>query len=230
MRELNAALTELRRPTTRCDRVIITGAGDRIFCAGADLGSAFSGGDVDDLHPVRQQRDAQDRALPQAGHRRHQRPRAGRRVRDRDGAATSGCSRRRRAWGRPSPTSASFPATAARSALPRLIGRTKALEYPDPRHADPRGGVPGARARQPALQGRRDAQRRQGAGPPAGQARRRIATRLIIEAVDEGLEAPIDEGSSTSRCAPSCRRSAREDAAEGIQAFFAKREPEFKGR
>src|SRR5438067_3041313 len=27
--------------------VIITGAGDRIFCAGADLGSAFSGGDVD---------------------------------------------------------------------------------------------------------------------------------------------------------------------------------------
>src|SRR3989442_1856977 len=27
--------------------LIITGAGDRIFCAGADLGSAFSGGDVD---------------------------------------------------------------------------------------------------------------------------------------------------------------------------------------
>ena len=26
--------------------VIITGAGDRIFCAGADLGSAFSGGDM----------------------------------------------------------------------------------------------------------------------------------------------------------------------------------------
>src|SRR5438552_17447018 len=29
--------------------VIITGAGDRIFCAGADLGSAFSGDDVDTL-------------------------------------------------------------------------------------------------------------------------------------------------------------------------------------
>src|SRR5438067_10671716 len=27
--------------------VIITSAGDRIFCADADLGSAFSGGDVD---------------------------------------------------------------------------------------------------------------------------------------------------------------------------------------
>src|SRR5438093_1372079 len=37
------------------------------------------------LHSLRQQRDAQDRALPQAGDRRHQRPRHGRRLRDRHG-------------------------------------------------------------------------------------------------------------------------------------------------
>src|SRR5206468_6274793 len=45
MRDLNAALSELETDAT-VRSVIITGAGDRIFCAGADLGSAFSGGDL----------------------------------------------------------------------------------------------------------------------------------------------------------------------------------------
>src|SRR5437660_7034560 len=44
--ELDAALGELVEDEG-VRSVIITGAGDRIFCAGADLGSAFSGGDVD---------------------------------------------------------------------------------------------------------------------------------------------------------------------------------------
>src|SRR5213596_4090593 len=46
IRELNDALNAVRDDDT-VRSVIITGAGDRIFCAGADLGSAFSGGDVD---------------------------------------------------------------------------------------------------------------------------------------------------------------------------------------
>src|SRR5215510_12251694 len=45
MRELNAALSELEADAA-VRSVIITGAGDRIFCAGADLGNAFSGPDV----------------------------------------------------------------------------------------------------------------------------------------------------------------------------------------
>ncbi len=46
MRELNAALTGFEQDeSTRA--IIITGAGDRIFCAGADLGSAFAGGEVE---------------------------------------------------------------------------------------------------------------------------------------------------------------------------------------
>src|SRR5438128_12100208 len=45
MRELNAALNSVENDET-VRAVIITGAGDRIFCAGADLGSAFSGPDV----------------------------------------------------------------------------------------------------------------------------------------------------------------------------------------
>src|SRR4029079_19246453 len=46
IRELNGALNELRDDAA-VRAVIITGAGDRIFCGGADLGSAFSGGDVE---------------------------------------------------------------------------------------------------------------------------------------------------------------------------------------
>ena len=42
MRELNAALSEIQGDDA-VRSVIITGAGDRIFCAGADLGSAFTG-------------------------------------------------------------------------------------------------------------------------------------------------------------------------------------------
>src|SRR5258705_6586399 len=45
MRALNAALSELEGDDGVL-AVIITGAGDRIFCAGADLGSAFQGADV----------------------------------------------------------------------------------------------------------------------------------------------------------------------------------------
>src|SRR5437870_2290258 len=46
MRELNAVLNAVESDDS-VRALIITGAGDRIFCAGADLGSAFSGGDVD---------------------------------------------------------------------------------------------------------------------------------------------------------------------------------------
>ena len=46
IRELNAALSSVQTDDT-VRAVIITGSGDRIFCGGADLGSAFSGGDVE---------------------------------------------------------------------------------------------------------------------------------------------------------------------------------------
>src|SRR5262245_32658353 len=46
MRELDAALTDLEADDG-VRAIIITGAGDRIFCAGADLGSAFTAGDVE---------------------------------------------------------------------------------------------------------------------------------------------------------------------------------------
>src|SRR6266851_7151683 len=46
VRDLAAALTSVEHDDS-VRAVIITGAGERIFCAGADLGSAFSGGDVE---------------------------------------------------------------------------------------------------------------------------------------------------------------------------------------
>src|SRR5206468_5076031 len=56
-----------------------------------------------------------------------------------------------------------------------------------------------------------------------------VATRLLIEAVDDGLAAPIDQALEIETRA-FLQTLRTEDAAEGIQAFFARREPEFKGK
>ena len=68
---LNAALTSVESDDT-VRAVIITGSGDRIFCAGADLGSAFSGG-TSTRSSASEQRGVPDRAVPEAGHRRDER-------------------------------------------------------------------------------------------------------------------------------------------------------------
>ena len=56
-----------------------------------------------------------------------------------------------------------------------------------------------------------------------------VATRVLIEAVDDGLDAPIDQALEIETRA-FLQTMRTEDAAEGIQAFFARREPEFKGK
>ena len=56
-----------------------------------------------------------------------------------------------------------------------------------------------------------------------------VATRLIIEAVDDGIQAPIDQALEIElRAFEKVLKT--EDAGEGIQAFFQKRPAQFKGK
>jgi len=112
--------------------------------------------------------------------------------------------------------------------LPRLIGRGLALE-----HLLLGTQIPAAECLRVGLVNRlaREGETLADAIALAAELAKRppIATRLIIEAVDDGLKAPIDEALEVeTRAFGEVIRT--EDAAEGMQAFFQKRPPEFRGR
>ncbi len=226
MRELNAALTSVENDDS-VRAVIITGAGDRIFCAGADLGSAFAGGDVDTFirfgnSVVRKiERFAKPVIAAINGH-----------------ALGGGCEiamachfRLVKETARMGQTESNLgitPGFGGSQRLPRLIGRTKALEYlilgtQVPAQECLALGLANRLTKEgETLNDARALAREIAKRPP-------IATRLIIEAVDEGLEAPTDKAIDIEIRA-FLKSLKTEDAAEGIQAFFAKREPTFKGK
>jgi enoyl-CoA hydratase/carnithine racemase len=112
--------------------------------------------------------------------------------------------------------------------LPRLIGRTKALEFLilgtqiTAQECLALGLVNRLTKEGEVLNEAKALARQIAKRPP-------VATRLLIEAVDDGLEAPIDQALEIETRA-FLRTIRTEDAAEGIQAFFAKREPQFKGK
>ena len=226
MRELNAALNSVENDDS-VRAVIITGAGDRIFCAGADLGSAFAGGDVDTFirfgnSVVRKiERFAKPVIAAINGH-----------------ALGGGCEiamachfRLVKETARMGQTESNLgitPGFGGSQRLPRLIGRTKALEY-----LILGTQVPATECLALGLANRltKEGETLNDARALAREIAKRppIATRLIIEAVDEGLEAPIDKAVDIEIRA-FLKSLKTEDAAEGIQAFFAKREPTFKGK
>ena len=226
IRELNGALNELRDDAA-VRAVIITGAGDRIFCGGADLGSAFSGGDVEAFirfgNTVMRKMERFPKPIIAAinGH-----------------AMGGGCEiamachlrllKETARMGQTESNLGIIPGYGGTQRLPRLIGRTKALEF-----LLLGTQISAAECLSLGLVNRlsKDGETLNDARALARQLAKRapLATAAILKAVDEGLEAPMARSIDVEIDAfmPTLRS---EDAAEGIQAFFAKREPDFKGR
>jgi enoyl-CoA hydratase/carnithine racemase len=227
--DLEAAVGELEADAG-VRALVLTGAGDRIFCGGADLTSAFSGGPGDDLEAFLRRGNALLRrieTLPKPviaaiqGH-----------------ATGGGCEiamachlRVMKETARIGQTESNLgiiPGYGGTQRLPRLIGRTKALEY-----LILGTQIPAPEALALGLVNRlaREGETLTEAKALARAIAKRapVATRLIIQCVDRGLDSRIDEGIDLEvRAFLETLRT--EDAAEGIQAFFAKRPAEFKGR
>jgi enoyl-CoA hydratase/carnithine racemase len=210
--------------------VIITGAGDRIFCGGADLGSAFSGGASDDLEAFLRRGNAMLRRI-EAGPKPY--------IAAIQGHATGGgceiamaCHLRvMKETARIGQTESNLgiiPGFGGTQRLPRLIGRTKALEY-----LILGTQMPAADALALGLVNRlaKEGETLNEAKAIARAIAQRapVATRLILRCVDQGLNGTIDQGIE-GEVRAFCGVLQTEDAAEGIQAFFAKRPAEFKGR
>ena len=226
IRELNAALNELRDDAA-VRAVIITGAGDRIFCGGADLGSAFSGGDVEAFirfgNSVMRKMERFPKPIIAAinGH-----------------AMGGGCEiamachlrllKETARMGQTESNLGIIPGYGGTQRLPRLIGRTKALEF-----LLLGTQIPAAECLNLGLVNRlsKEGETLNDARALARQLAKRapLATAAILRAVDEGLEAPMARSIDVEIDAfmPTLHS---EDAAEGIQAFFGKREPSFKGK
>jgi enoyl-CoA hydratase/carnithine racemase len=224
--ELNAALNDVQADGT-VRAVVITGSGDRIFCGGADLGSAFSGGDVEAFIRFgngvmrKMERFAKPIIAAINGH-----------------AMGGGCEiamachlrllKETARMGQTESNLGIIPGYGGTQRLPRLIGRTKALEF-----LLLGTQIPAQECLALGLVNRlcKDGETLNDAKALARQLARRapLATAAIIKAVDEGLEAPMARSIDVEIDAfmPTLRS---QDAAEGIQAFFAKREPDFKGR
>ena len=226
MRDLNAALSELENEAA-VRSLIITGAGDRIFCAGADLGSAFAGSDVASFIRFGNSVIRRIERFPKPviaainGH-----------------ALGGGCEiamgchirilKDTARMGQTESNLGIIPGYGGTQRFPRLVGRGRALE-----HLLLGTQISAAECHRIGLANRlaKEGETLNDAKAIARELGKRapIASRLIIEAVDDGLPAPIDQAIEIElRAFMQTLRT--EDAGEGIQAFFQKRPAEFKGK
>src|SRR5512145_2200229 len=190
IRELNHALNELRQDDG-VRAVVITGSGGRIFCGGADLGSAFSGGDIEQFirfgNGVMRKMERFPKPIVAAinGH-----------------AMGGGCEiamachlrllKETARMGQTESNLGIIPGYGGTQRLPRLIGRTKALEF-----LILGTQIPAGECLALGLVNRlcKEGETLQDAKALARQLARRppIATALVIEAVNEGLDAPMEK-------------------------------------
>ena len=226
MRELNAALSS-SRTTPACASVIITGAGDRIFCAGADLGNAFSGPDVASFirfgNSVVRRIERFPKPVVAAinGH-----------------ALGGGCEiamgchiRILKETARMGQTESNLgitPGYRRHPAVPAAMGRGVALE-----HLILGTQIPAAECYRTGLVNRlsKEGETLNDAKALARELAKRppIATRLIIEAVDDGIHAPIDQAIEVEMRA-FLQSLKTEDAAEGHPGLLPEAPADFKGR
>ncbi len=226
MHELNAALSSVQTDDT-VRAVIVTGAGDKIFCGGADLGSAFAGGDVEGFirfgNSVMRKMERFPKPIIAAinGHAMG----GGMEI---SMACHFRLLKETARMGQTESNLGIIPGYGGTQRLPRLIGRTKALEF-----LILGTQIPAQECLALGLVNRlcKEGETLNDAKALARQLGKRapLATAAIIKAVDEGLETTMARSIDVEMDAfmPTLRS---EDAAEGIQAFFAKREPQFKGR
>jgi len=224
--EVSAALNAVQTDDS-VRAVILTGAGDKIFCGGADLGSAFSGGDVEQFIRFGNSVMRKIERFPKPV------------IAALNGHAMGGgmeiamaCHLRlmkeSARMGQTESNLGIIPGYGGTQRLPRLIGRTKALEF-----LLLGTQIPATECLALGLVNRlsKDGETLNDAKALARQLGKRapLATAAIIRAVDEGLEAPMAKSIDIEleQFLPTLRS---EDAAEGIQAFFAKREPQFEGK
>ena len=224
--EVNAALNAVETDDS-VRAVILTGAGDKIFCGGADLGSAFSGGDVEQFIRFGNSVMRKIERFPKPV------------IAAINGHAMGGgmeiamaCHLRlmkeTARMGQTESNLGIIPGYGGTQRLPRLIGRTKALEF-----LLLGTQIPAPECLALGLVNRlsKEGETVNDAKALARQLAKRapLATAAIIKAVDEGLEAPMAKSIDIEleQFLPTLRS---EDASEGIQAFFAKREPQFKGK
>src|SRR4029453_8892328 len=190
MRDLNGALAELQ-PDDAVRSIIVTGAGDRIFCAGADLGSAFTG----DIAAFLRFGNSVIRRIE-----RFPKPV----IAAINGHALGGVGeiamachirilRESARMGQTESRLGIIPGYGGTQPLPRLIGRGLALE-----HLILGTQISAAECHRIGLVNRlaKEGETLNDAKALARELAKRppIATRLIIEAVDDGLEEPIDKG------------------------------------
>jgi enoyl-CoA hydratase/carnithine racemase len=226
IRELNDALNAVREDDS-VRSVVITGAGDKIFCGGADLGSAFSGGDVEAFirfgNSVMRKIERFPKPVIAAinGH-----------------ALGGGCEismachirilKDTARMGQTESNLGIIPGYGGTQRFPRLVGRGVALEHlilgtQIPAQECYRIGLVNRLSREGETLNDAKALAREIAKRPP------VATRLIIEAVDDGIHAPIDQALEIeTRAFDKVLKT--EDAGEGIQAFFEKRPAQFKGK